>query len=214
MLTECVKEAASVAEAVDAALEELGVQQDAVEYEVLEEPGHKVFGIGLRPERQGARLAEAVVRGLARSCGERRAPRTRKPTSRFPRSSALDAHGRTQRRGARQGRRRRCRGAADHSRSLRDRGQQHRGVRGRRGRDHPRCRRRRSRTAHRATRAHARCTAGAGLGHHEPASSGSDTRSSWMSRAIGIAVARRSRTSHAGPRIVHRVSTSPCDCGR
>jgi spoIIIJ-associated protein len=46
MLTECVKEAVSVAEAVDAALEELGVQQDAVEYEVLEEPGHKVFGIG------------------------------------------------------------------------------------------------------------------------------------------------------------------------
>jgi len=46
MLTECVKEAASVAEAVDAALEELGVQQDAVEYEVLAEPGHKVFGLG------------------------------------------------------------------------------------------------------------------------------------------------------------------------
>jgi spoIIIJ-associated protein len=41
-----VKEAASVAEAVDAALEELGVQQDAVEYEVLEEPAHKVFGLG------------------------------------------------------------------------------------------------------------------------------------------------------------------------
>jgi spoIIIJ-associated protein len=46
MLTECIKEAASVAEAVDAALEDLGVQQDAVEYEVLEEPGHKIFGIG------------------------------------------------------------------------------------------------------------------------------------------------------------------------
>jgi len=46
MLTECVKEAASVEEAVDAALEVLGVQQDAVEYEVLEEPGHKLFGIG------------------------------------------------------------------------------------------------------------------------------------------------------------------------
>jgi spoIIIJ-associated protein len=50
MLTECVKEAASVAEAVDAALEELGVQQDAVEYEVLAEPGHKVFGIGSERE--------------------------------------------------------------------------------------------------------------------------------------------------------------------
>jgi spoIIIJ-associated protein len=46
MQTECIKEAASVAEAVDAALEELGVQQDAVEYEVLEEAGHKLFGLG------------------------------------------------------------------------------------------------------------------------------------------------------------------------
>lgn len=50
MLTECVKEAPSVAEAVDAALEELGVQQDAVEYEVLEEAGHKLFGIGSERE--------------------------------------------------------------------------------------------------------------------------------------------------------------------
>jgi spoIIIJ-associated protein len=46
MQTECVKEAPSVAEAVDAALEELGVQQDAVEYEVVEEPSHKRFGLG------------------------------------------------------------------------------------------------------------------------------------------------------------------------
>ena len=46
MQTECVKEGASVADAVDAALEELGVQQDAVEYEVIEEPGHKLFGLG------------------------------------------------------------------------------------------------------------------------------------------------------------------------
>jgi spoIIIJ-associated protein len=46
MQTECVKEAATVEEAVDAALEELGVQQDAVSYEVLEEPGRKVFGLG------------------------------------------------------------------------------------------------------------------------------------------------------------------------
>jgi len=46
MQTECVKEGASVADAVDAALEELGVQQDAVEYEVIDEPGHKVFGLG------------------------------------------------------------------------------------------------------------------------------------------------------------------------
>lgn len=46
MQHECTTEATSVAEAVDAALEELGVQQDAVEYEVLEEPGHKIFGMG------------------------------------------------------------------------------------------------------------------------------------------------------------------------
>lgn len=46
MQYECIKEAPSVAEAVDAALEELGVQQDAVEYEILDEPGKKIFGIG------------------------------------------------------------------------------------------------------------------------------------------------------------------------
>lgn len=46
MEQECVKQAPTVEEAVDAALEELGVQQDSVEYEVLEEPGKKVFGIG------------------------------------------------------------------------------------------------------------------------------------------------------------------------
>jgi len=46
MQTECVKEAPTIAEAVDAALEELGVQQDAVEYEVLQEPSHSLFGLG------------------------------------------------------------------------------------------------------------------------------------------------------------------------
>ena len=46
MERECITEAPTVAEAVDAALEELGVQQDAVGYEVVEEPGRKVFGIG------------------------------------------------------------------------------------------------------------------------------------------------------------------------
>ena len=61
MLTECTKEAATVADAVDAALEELGVQQDAVEYEVIEEPGHKRFGLGSGARRQGARLGEALL---------------------------------------------------------------------------------------------------------------------------------------------------------
>jgi spoIIIJ-associated protein len=53
MERECIKEAPTVAEAVDAALEELGVQQDAVGYEVLEEPGRKMFGIG---SDKGARV--------------------------------------------------------------------------------------------------------------------------------------------------------------
>lgn len=46
MEREMTKEAATVAEALDAALEEMGVQQDAVEYEVLEEPGKRLFGLG------------------------------------------------------------------------------------------------------------------------------------------------------------------------
>ncbi len=46
MDTEVTTEAPTVAEAIDIALEELGVQQDAVEYEVLEESGRKLFGIG------------------------------------------------------------------------------------------------------------------------------------------------------------------------
>ncbi len=49
MERECIKEAATVEDAVDAALEELGVQQDAVEYEVLEEPGRGLFG--MRPDK-------------------------------------------------------------------------------------------------------------------------------------------------------------------
>jgi predicted RNA-binding protein Jag len=39
MIDEVITEGPSVADAVDAALEELGVQQDAVEYEVLSESG-------------------------------------------------------------------------------------------------------------------------------------------------------------------------------
>lgn len=46
MERECITEAASVEEAVDAALEQLGVQQDAVKYEVLEESGRRMFGMG------------------------------------------------------------------------------------------------------------------------------------------------------------------------
>jgi len=68
MEREVITEAPTVEEAVDAALDELGVQQDAVEYEVLEEPGRKVFGLGserdakvrvwVKPE-YAAQIAEA-----------------------------------------------------------------------------------------------------------------------------------------------------------
>ncbi len=46
MSREVIREAATVEEALDAALEDLGVQQNAVEYEVEEEPGRKLFGLG------------------------------------------------------------------------------------------------------------------------------------------------------------------------
>ncbi len=76
MERECIKEAPTVEEAVDAALEDLGVQQDAVQYEVLDEPGRKVFGLGsekparvrvwIRPEalteiEEARRVARDVV---------------------------------------------------------------------------------------------------------------------------------------------------------
>lgn len=53
MNRETIGEGATVPEALDAALEELGVQQDAVEYEVLEEGGRGFFGMGAE---KGARV--------------------------------------------------------------------------------------------------------------------------------------------------------------
>lgn len=44
MISETVMEGPTVEEALDAALEEMGVQQDAVEYEVLEQPSKGLFG--------------------------------------------------------------------------------------------------------------------------------------------------------------------------
>ena len=44
MRTEIIKEAPTVEEAVDAALEEMGVQADAAQYEVLDEPSRGLFG--------------------------------------------------------------------------------------------------------------------------------------------------------------------------
>ncbi len=65
------KEAPTVAEAVDAALEELGVQQDAVAYEILEEPGKKIFGIG---SERAAKVRVWVKEGYPRRAAGRRCP--------------------------------------------------------------------------------------------------------------------------------------------
>lgn len=65
MKTECTTEAGTVEEAVDAALEELGVQQDAVEYEVLEEPGKGLFGMGAtKPARVRVWVKESYLAEL------------------------------------------------------------------------------------------------------------------------------------------------------
>jgi spoIIIJ-associated protein len=46
MRTETTQEAPTVEEAVDAGLEELGVQADAADYEIITEPSHGIFGSG------------------------------------------------------------------------------------------------------------------------------------------------------------------------
>jgi spoIIIJ-associated protein len=51
MINETVMEGPTVEEALDAALEEMGVQQDAVEFEVLEEAGRGLLGAGSHPAR-------------------------------------------------------------------------------------------------------------------------------------------------------------------
>ncbi len=53
MIRESIGEGPTVEEAIDAALAELGVQQDAVEFEVLEEPSRKILGLGVE---RGARV--------------------------------------------------------------------------------------------------------------------------------------------------------------
>lgn len=65
MKTECTTEAATIEEAVDAALEELGVQQDAVDYEVLDEPGKGLFGMGAsKPARVRVWIRESYLSEL------------------------------------------------------------------------------------------------------------------------------------------------------
>ncbi len=84
MEREMIKEAPTVEEALDAALEEMGVQQDAVEYEVLEEPGKRLFGAG-RPAKVRVWLKPAFIAEREReereeAPGEAPAPRAPEPT--------------------------------------------------------------------------------------------------------------------------------------
>lgn len=82
MKTECITEAPSVEEAVDAALEELGVQQDAVDIEVLQEPGRKMFGgekaarvrVSLKAGVAGALISEEVLGVAEEEVGDEELP--------------------------------------------------------------------------------------------------------------------------------------------
>jgi spoIIIJ-associated protein len=69
MRTEIIKEAATVEEAVDAALEELGVQADAAQYEVLDEPSHGVFGSN-KPAKVRVWLKPGVAEALGQGPSE------------------------------------------------------------------------------------------------------------------------------------------------
>jgi len=69
MLTETIKEAPSVEEAVDAALEELGVQADAAEYEVIDQPSHGIFGSG-KPAKVRVWLKQEFVTELEQEAVE------------------------------------------------------------------------------------------------------------------------------------------------
>lgn len=64
MIRETTTEGPSVAEAIDFALEEMGVQQDAVEYEVLAEPSRGFFGGQSKPARVRVWLKAAAVEAL------------------------------------------------------------------------------------------------------------------------------------------------------
>ncbi len=65
MIEKIEKAGPSVADALDAALEEMGVQQDMVEYEVLDEPGKRMFGIKADKEaRVSVWLKPGAVKAL------------------------------------------------------------------------------------------------------------------------------------------------------
>ncbi|MGB4440752.1 MAG: RNA-binding cell elongation regulator Jag/EloR [Coriobacteriia bacterium] len=61
MIGETIMEGPTVEEALDAALDEMGVQQDAVEYEVLSEPGSGFFGAGAKLARVRVWLRPGVA---------------------------------------------------------------------------------------------------------------------------------------------------------
>lgn len=66
MENECIVEGPTVEEAVDTALEQLGVQQDAVDYEILDEPSRKMFGMGSeRPAKVRVWVKPSHIESLA-----------------------------------------------------------------------------------------------------------------------------------------------------
>jgi spoIIIJ-associated protein len=69
MRTEITKEAPTVEEAVDAALEELGVQADAAQFEILDEPSHGIFGSS-KPAKVRVWLKPGVAEELAQGVAD------------------------------------------------------------------------------------------------------------------------------------------------
>lgn len=63
MRAEIIKEAPTVEDAVDAALEELGVQADAAQFEVIDQPSHGIFGSS-KPARVRVWLKPDVAAAL------------------------------------------------------------------------------------------------------------------------------------------------------
>lgn len=75
MKRETTAEGPTVAEALDSALEELGVQQDAVEYEVLEDGGKRLFGLGSEKlAKVHVRLKQSFLQELEQADEDEEAP--------------------------------------------------------------------------------------------------------------------------------------------
>jgi len=67
MIDEVMMDGPTVADALDAALEEMGVQQDAVEYEVVSEPTRGLFGGAGKPARVRVWLKPGAIAEAAES---------------------------------------------------------------------------------------------------------------------------------------------------